>query len=117
MPQGRIYTYDSKTDGWKKFPDAPVKIVKVDGKMRGIKEWEIPLTHYCVAGKTLCGLPEAEGSSWYNDTKNQCDGCREGMRQKTKHDFGLRDSGDETENVVDYKANAAKDKPEAPPAK
>ncbi len=109
----RIYTTNSKTDGWKSFPNAETKTIKIDQKQRGIREYDIPYTHYCIKGKALCGESEPTGSSFYNDTRNQCDGCREGLRAKTKHDFTLRDKGDESENVVDYKANMAKDKPES----
>lgn len=121
MPEPHLYTTNPKTDGWKKFPDAKIKMVKIDAKMRGIKEWPIPFTHYVVGGKALCGENEPEGSSFYNDTRNNCDGCREGLRQKTKADYATRDACragkitvEEAEkgNVIDYKAAAVKDKPE-----
>ena len=107
--QGKIYTTNPKTDGWKAFPNAETKTVKIDMKQRGIQEREITFNHYCVNGKTLCGLTEEPSSTFYNDPRNQCDGCRAGLRTKTKHDFALRDANDETENVIDYKAAAAKD--------
>ena len=107
----KIYNYDSKTDGWKTFPDAETKTIKIDMKQRGIRERDIPFTHYVRAGKTLCGLPEASGASFYNDSRNQCDDCREGVRKQTKEAFALRDANDETKNVINYKAAAAKDNP------
>jgi len=107
-----IYNYDSATDGWKMFPGADKKTIKIDMKNRGIREVEIEFTHYCKAGKTLCGLPEASGSSFRNDVRNQCDGCREGLRNQTKEAFALRDAQDESKNVVDYKKAAKLDHPE-----
>jgi len=109
----RIYNYNSATDGWKMFPGAELKTIKIDMKNRGIREVDIEFTHYCKAGKTLCGLDEPAGSSFRNDVRNQCDGCREGLRQQTIEAFALRDAGDESKNVVDYKAAAKKDKPES----
>ena len=106
---GKIYTTNPKTDGWKAFDLNNTRTVKIDMKQRGVQERKIVFTHYCVKGKALCGLTEETGSSFYNDPRNQCDGCREGLRQKTKHDFALRDAGDESENVIDYKAAADKD--------
>jgi len=122
MPEPRIYTTNSKTDGWKAFPGAELKKVKLDMKNRGVREREIKFTHYVVNGKALCGESEPEGSGFYNDSKNQCDGCREGLRAKTIHDKKLLEdcrSGKitkekaESENVIDYAAAEKKDKPES----
>lgn len=121
MPEPHLYTIDPKTDGWKAFPNAELKTIKIDQHQRGIREYEIPFTHYVVGGVALCGETEPEGSGFYNDTRNNCNGCREGLRQKTKHDYAIRDAcragkitveEAEKDNVIDYKAAAAKDKPE-----
>ena len=109
----KIYNYNPATDGWKTYPDAETKTIKIDQKQRGIREYEIPFTHYCKNGKALCGAEEPSGSSFYNDPRNQCDDCREGVRKQTKEAFALRDKGDESKNVIDYKAAAAKDHPES----
>ena len=113
VQNAKIYNYNSDTDGWKTFPGAETKTIKIDQKQRGIREYEIPHTHYVVKGKTLCGLTEIAGSSFYNDPRNQCDGCRAGVRKQTKEAYALRDKGDESKNVIDYKAAAAKDHPES----
>lgn len=122
MGQPRIYSTDSKKDGWKAFPGAATKTIKIDMKQRGIRERDIPFTHYVVKGVALCGETEPEGSGFYNDSRNQCDDCREGVRKQTKHDKQLEADcragkisveKAESENVIDYKANAAKDKPES----
>lgn len=115
MPEAKIYNYDPKTDGWKTFAGADTKTIKIDQKQRGIREYEIPYTHYVRAGKTLCGLEggDVDAAKFYNDSRNQCDGCREGVRQQTKEAFALRDAGDESKNVVDYKVAAAKDNPKS----
>lgn len=121
MPEARIYTIDSAKDGWKRFPEAELKTIMIDMKQRGIREREISFTHYCVNGKALCGLSEPEGSGFYNDSRNQCDKCRAGLRKKTINDYKLRDDcrankisveKAESENVIDYKAAEAKDHPE-----
>jgi len=109
----KIYNYDSATDGWKMFPGAELKTIRIDQKQRGIREYEIPLIHYCKAGKALCGLVEASGASFYNDPRNQCSGCAEGVRQQTKEAFALRDAQDDSKNVIDYRAAEKKDKPES----
>jgi len=109
----RIYNYDSKTDGWKVFPGAKLKTIRIDQKQRGIREYDIPYTHYCKAGKTFCGETEPTGSSFYNDVRNQCDGCREGLRQQTKQAQAALASGDESINVIDYKAAEKLDKPQS----
>ena len=108
-----IYNYNPKTDGWKVFPNTKINKIKIDQKMRGIREYDIPLTHYVKAGVTFCGINEPEGSSYYNDIRNQCDGCREGLRAQTIEAFALRDANDESKNVIDYAAAAKKDKPES----
>lgn len=117
----RIYNYDPKTDGWKKFPGAETKTIKIDQKMRGIREFEIPYTHYCKAGKTLCGLNEETGATFYNDPRNTCDGCKEGLRQQTKQAMqaladarsgAISEAKAEEINVIDYKAAEANDHPE-----
>ena len=113
VQDARIYNYNSKTDGWKTFPGAKTKTIKIDMKRRGIQEADIPFTHYVKSGMTLCGEEEAAGASFYNDTRNQCDGCREGLRKQTKKAFALKKAGDESKNVIDYKAAAAKDRPES----
>ena len=121
MGEPRIYTTNSKTDGWKAFPGAETKPIKIDMKLRGIQERDITFSHYCVNGKALCGLSEPEGSGFYNDSRNQCDKCRNGLRKKTIHDYKLRDDcrankisveKAESENVIDYKAAAKNDHPE-----
>ena len=121
MPEPRIYTINPKTDGWKTFPGAELKTIKIDQKQRGVREYKIPFTHYCVNGKALCGLSEPEGSGFYNDSRNQCSDCRQGVRKKTIHDYKLRDDcrankisveKAESENVIDYKAAAKNDHPE-----
>ena len=117
-----IYNFNPATDGWKLFPGAETKKIKIDQKMRGIREYDIPLTHYCKAGKTFCGITEDPGATYYNDVRNQCDGCREGLRKQTLEAYAARDaalSGKMTDeqaekiNVIDYKAAAKKDKPES----
>jgi len=109
----KIYNYDSKTDGWKKFPGCSSKKIKIDMKNRGIRETEIEFTHYCKGGKTLCGEVEPSGSSFRNDVRNQCDGCREGLRQQTKEAQSALSKGDESINVIDYKVAEKTDHPEA----
>lgn len=122
MAHARIYSYDPKTDGWKTFPNAELKTIKIDMKMRGIRETDIAFSHYCKAGVTFCGLPEASGASFYNDVRNQCDGCRAGLRKQTINDKALFDACEvgaittdeaEKDNVIDYKAVAKLDHPES----
>lgn len=123
MPeQARIYNFDPKTDGWKQLPGAEVKTIKIDQKMRGIREYDIPLTHYFKSGTAFCGATEVEGTTFYNDVRNQCDACRQGVREQTKEAKAALEAvktGDrtiteaESINVIDYKANAVKDKPES----
>ena len=112
----RIYNYNSKTDGWKQLGNSPKsesKTIKIDQKQRGIREYEIPLTHYVKKGKTFCGIPEPTGTRFYNDVKNQCDKCRDGVRAQTLHAQKAFEANNETVNVIDYKAAAAKDHPES----
>ena len=122
MGHARIYSFDPATDGWKMFPGAELKTIKIDMKNRGIREAQIEFTHYCKAGKTLCGLDEDPGATFRNDVRNQCDGCRAGLRKQTIHDKALFDACEageiteeeaEKDNVIDYKAAAKKDKPES----
>jgi len=112
MAKVRIYNFDPKTDGWKTFPDAPVKPIKIDQKQRGIREFDIPLTHYVKNGKTLCGQTEPEGTIFYNDVRNQCDKCRQGVREQTILARKALESNDESINVIDYKAAETDDHPE-----
>lgn len=122
MGHARIYTFDPATDGWKMFPGAEKKTIKIDMKNRGIREAEIEFTHYCKVGKTLCGLDEPEGSLFRNDVRNQCSDCRAGVRKQTIHDKALFDACEageiteaeaEKDNVIDYKAVAKLDKPQS----
>ncbi|MBL4817995.1 MAG: hypothetical protein JKY15_02010 [Deltaproteobacteria bacterium] len=108
----RIYNYNSDTDGWKQLPNAQLKTIKIDQKQRGIREYEIPLTHYFKGGKSFCGITEVEGTSFYNDTRNQCDDCREGLRAQSREAKEALERKDESVNVIDYKAAEAKDHPE-----
>lgn len=122
MGHARIYSYNPQTDGWKMFPGAEKKTIKIDMKNRGIREAEIEFTHYVKAGKTFCGLPEPEGSSFRNDVRNQCDGCRQGLREQTIKDKALFEACErgeiteeeaEKDNVIDYKAVTKLDKPQS----
>lgn len=121
MGHAKIYSFDPATDGWKTFPGAETKTIKIDMKMRGIREADIAFTHYCKGGAALCGLPEASGASFYNDVRNQCDGCRAGLRKQTIKDKALFDACEageiteeeaEKDNVIDYKAAEKLDHPE-----
>lgn len=118
----KIYNFNPKTDGWKTFHGAETKTIKIDQKQRGIREYEIPLTHYCKGGQTMCGMQEVAGVSFYNDARNQCPVCRGGVRDQTKQAIkNLNDaragkiSKDKAEeiNVIDYKAAEAADHPES----
>ena len=114
MAEARIYNYDSKTDGWKRLGGAPTKTIKIDQKLRGIQEYDIPLTHYVKGGVALCGEAAGIGdATFYNDPRNQCSACKQKVREQTLEAKALEKAKDESKNVIDYKAAAAKDKPES----
>ena len=120
--RARIYNFDPKKDGWKKLPDAPLNDIKIDQKLRGIRAYKLPETHYFKNGKSFCGLDEVPGTTFYNDPKTQtCSKCKQGVREQTKAAKRLEEraaSGEitsteaEKDNVVDYKAAEAEDHPE-----
>ena len=79
------------------------------------KIYKVPVQHYFKNGKSLDGkyatIPS--GAHRENDPVGYCSECLAGVRKQTIQAYALRDAGDETKNVIDYKVTAAKDKPES----
>lgn len=112
MATARIYNYDSKKDGWKSSPSegATVKYTVISGK-RTI-ERDDPLCHYFKDGKSMCGIDELADVRFENNTHAYCAKCLPGCRKFAIESKALETAGDESKNVVDYKAAEKKDHPE-----
>lgn len=111
----RIYNFDSKKDGWKAVPSENVtKTWTIDSGQRGKREYSGPVVHYFLNGKSMCSkFPTEPADAVFNNTPQAyCDECLPGCREFAKHSKALETAGDESENVIDYKAAEKKDKPE-----
>lgn len=103
-------------DGWYNVPgETETKTFRIDLKKRGIKEFTKPVLHFFYKGKSMCGKYDGipDGSHHQTTSHHLCDKCLPGVRALTAKAFALRDANDESENVIDYKAVTAKDKPES----
>jgi len=110
----KIYNYDSKTDGWKRVhSEGEGREFTIPHEVRKDTVRNIPLQHYFKNGKSMCDKYAAEpvDTSFYNDSRNYCSDCLVGVRNQTKEANELLAAGDESKNVIDYKAAEKKDKP------
>lgn len=122
MPAFGIYL-TKPDDGWYAIPgEVPVDFL-VRVKVEFNKIHKVPKQHYFVNGKCLCGKYPSYPSDAYreNNPPGYDSECLKVMRKqivvkalelKAKGDAGDI-AGAEAENVIDYKAAAAKDHPES----
>ena len=116
MPIARIYNYDSSKDGWKAVPSEKVtKTFTVDAGKRGKITRTQPVVHYFKGGKSMCSKfpTEPPDAKFENQTQCYCDECLPGVRKFALESKALEAAGDESKNIVDYKAAEKTDKPES----
>lgn len=121
-----IYTFKctsdpkERDDGWYAVPSEKV-FVEYDqaiGKRGRIDHVKQAKLHFFKDGKSYCGkYPSIPNDAHMdNNPAGYCSDCLVGLRKQIAHGWKLRDAnggkGDESENVIDWKAIAAKDKPQ-----
>ena len=114
MP-AHIYNFDPATDGWKAVPSEKAdKTYTIDAGKRGKITRTSPVLHYFLAGKSMCDKfpTEPADAVFQNNTHAYCDACLPGCRKFAIDSKALETAGDESKNVIDYKAAEKKDKPE-----
>ena len=121
-----IYTFkctsdpNEHDDGWYAIPseNATVEYDQAIGKRGRVEHVVQPILHFFKDGKSYCGKFTTIPSDAHmdNNPEGYCRDCLPGLRKQISHNWELRDAndgkGDESENVIDWKAIAAKDKPE-----
>lgn len=122
MPNYAIYL-TKENDGWYAIAgEVPVDFM-VRVKVEFNKIYKVPRQHYFVDGKCLCGKYPSLPSDAYRE--NNPAGYDSECLKLVRKDYVVRaltlkekgEAGDiagaEAENVIDYKATAAKDHPES----
>ena len=121
-----IYTFkctsnpDERDDGWYAVPSENeyVEYDQAVGKRGRIKHVKQSRLHFFKDGKSYCGKFSTfpSDATPQNNPEGYCSDCLPGLRKQIAHSWDLRDAnngeGDESENVIDWKAVAAKDHPQ-----
>jgi len=121
-----IYTFkcshdpSKRDDGWYAITSETdvVEYDQVIGKRGRVEHVVQKVLHFFKADKSYCGKFESIPADAYmdNNPEGYCSDCLKGLRKQIVHNMELRDSnggkGDESDNVIDWAANAALDHPE-----